>query len=124
MFSRYLRRSVLALSGLAAGFIIAAPQLTHASLPPSYLPPASSSSSSSVIVPFTRPYKVAIQVGHYKNNELPPELSRLVGSTGTYGGGRSEVDLNLDTSNRIVRLLRAQGITVEMLPATVPTGYT
>jgi hypothetical protein len=33
------------------------------------------------------------------------------------------VDLNLDVSNRVAKLLRAQGVLVEVLPATVPTGY-
>ena len=63
-------------------------------------------------------------MGHYKNDEMPPQLGRLVGSTGTYGGGRSEVSLNLDISNRVAKLLRAQGIIVDILPSTVPTGYT
>jgi hypothetical protein len=71
-----------------------------------------------------RPYRVALQVGHYKNNELPPSLSSLSGHTGAYGGGRSELELNLDVANRSARLLRAQGVIVDILPATVPTGYT
>src|SRR4051812_35855808 len=69
-------------------------------------------------------YRVAVQIGHYKNNELPEALSRLVGSTGTYGGGRSEVDLNFDVANRLAAVLRAQGVQVDLLPATVQTGYT
>jgi hypothetical protein len=84
-------------------------------------PQAVQAAPQSVIT--SRPYKVAIQIGHYKNSELPPELSRLVGSTGTSGGGRKEVDLNNDISQRVARLLRAQGVEVELLPATVPTGY-
>ncbi len=70
-----------------------------------------------------RPYHVGLQVGHYKTSELPDELSRLSGHTGTAGGGRTEVDLNLDVSNRVARLLRNQGVVVDILPATVPTGY-
>lgn len=70
-----------------------------------------------------RPYRVAIQVGHYKNNEMPDELDHLSNNTGAMGGGRTEVDLNLDVSNRVAELLRAQGVLVEILPATVPTGY-
>jgi N-acetylmuramoyl-L-alanine amidase len=69
-------------------------------------------------------YRVGVQIGHYKNNELPPQLSRLVGSTGTYGGGRSEVDLNADIAVRLAALLRDQGVLVDVLPATVPTAYT
>ncbi len=71
-----------------------------------------------------RPYHVAIQSGHYKENELPTDLARLSGDTGTAGGGRTEVDLNFDVSNRVAKLLRDQGIVVDVLPATVPTGYT
>ena len=74
--------------------------------------------------PAPRTYRVALQVGHYKNNELPPELSRLSGHTGAYGGGRSEVELNLEVAGRVARLLSDKGVVVEVLPATVPTGYT
>lgn len=73
--------------------------------------------------PATRAFRVGVQVGHYKNNELPDELWRLEGSTGTSGGGRTEVDLNFDVANRVAKLLRAQGVVVDILPATVPSGY-
>lgn len=71
-----------------------------------------------------RTLRVALQVGHYKNNELPPQLSSLSGHTGAAGGGRREVDLNLEVAGRVARLLRAHGVVVDILPATVPTGYT
>lgn len=71
----------------------------------------------------SRAFHVGVQIGHYKNNELPDELWRLEGSTGTSGGGRTEVDLNFDVANRVAKLLRAQGVVVDLLPATVPTGY-
>src|SRR5687768_11528928 len=66
---------------------------------------------------------VAIQAGHWKNNELPDELARLRGSTGAVGGGRTEAQVTLDIAQRTARLLRAKGLTVEILPATVPTAY-
>jgi N-acetylmuramoyl-L-alanine amidase len=66
---------------------------------------------------------VAIQAGHWKSNELPDELARLRSSTGAYGGGRSEAQVTLDIAQRVARLLRAKGLTAEVLPATVPTGY-
>lgn len=72
----------------------------------------------------TSNYRVAIQVGHWKNDELPEQLSSLEGNTGTSGGGRREVDINMDVANRVAKLLRDAGVTVEILPATVPTGYT
>jgi hypothetical protein len=70
-----------------------------------------------------RAYRVGIQVGHYQNENLPEELASIEGNTGAAGGGRTEVDLNLDVSNRVAELLRSQGVLVDVLPATVPTGY-
>ena len=66
---------------------------------------------------------VAIQAGHWKNNELPDALARLRGSTGAVGGGKTEAQVTLDIAQRTARLLIAKGLTVEVLPATVPTGY-
>jgi hypothetical protein len=66
---------------------------------------------------------VAIQAGHWKTNELPDVLARLRGSTGTSGGGYAEWQVNLNIANRTAQMLRTQGLTVEVLPATIPTGY-
>ncbi|HUP27537.1 MAG TPA: N-acetylmuramoyl-L-alanine amidase [Chloroflexia bacterium] len=66
---------------------------------------------------------VAIQAGHWKSSELPDPLARLRGSTGAAGGGRTESQVTLDIAQRVARLLRSKGKTVEVLPATVPTGY-
>src|SRR3954470_19632774 len=70
------------------------------------------------------PYRVAVQIGHYKNSELPEALSRLSGHTGAYGGGRSEVDLNYDVAQRLAAILRGKGVVVDIVPATIQTGYT
>ncbi len=67
---------------------------------------------------------VAIQAGHWKSAELPDPLARLRGSTGAVGGGHTEPEVTLALAQRTAALLRAQGLTVEVLPATVPTGYT
>jgi N-acetylmuramoyl-L-alanine amidase len=72
----------------------------------------------------TRPYHVGIQSGHYQESQLPVDLARLADDTGTAGGGRKEVDLNWDVSNRVAKLLQDQGVVVDVLPATVPSGYT
>src|SRR5688572_24838429 len=80
---------------------------------------AGANSSSTTAAPRVN---VAIQAGHWKVNELPAPMSHLRGSTGTSGGGRTEAQLNLDIAQRVARLLRAEGLTVEILPATVPTG--
>jgi N-acetylmuramoyl-L-alanine amidase len=67
--------------------------------------------------------RVGIQVGHWKSGELPDELARLRGSTGTFVRGLSEVEVNLDVARRVEALLVAQGVAVDLLPATVPPGY-
>jgi len=67
--------------------------------------------------------RVGIQVGHWKNSELPAELASLRGSTGAAGNGWREVDVNLDISRRVAALLEKQGVTVDLIPATVPIRY-
>ena len=67
--------------------------------------------------------RVGLQVGHWKIAQLPASLARLRGDTGTYGGGRSEVDLNMDIAQRTAVLLQNAGVQVDILPAPVPTGY-
>jgi len=69
------------------------------------------------------PRRVGIQVGHWRNDELPEELRRIEGQTGTSGGGVSEWQLNLDVANRVAALLRGHGYAVDILPAAVPPGY-
>jgi N-acetylmuramoyl-L-alanine amidase len=64
-----------------------------------------------------------LQVGHWKSNELPEELARLRTSTGAYYGGIDEAELNLDIAQRVKPLLEAQGVIVDLLPATVPPSY-
>lgn len=62
-------------------------------------------------------------MGHLRSNELPDELARLRNSTGTRWGDVTEADLNLDIVNRIKPLLEAQGVVVDVIPATVPIAY-
>ena len=52
------------------------PAGTHVSLP------AASTNTSQQAQAVARPYRVGLQIGHYKNNELPDVLYRLEGSTG------------------------------------------
>lgn len=68
-------------------------------------------------------WRVGLQAGHWKSNELPDELSRLRASTGTAGGGYREYEINLDVANRAAAYLRSAGVTVDVLPATVPPSY-
>jgi N-acetylmuramoyl-L-alanine amidase len=65
--------------------------------------------------------RVGLQVGHWRNDEVPPELGRLQG--GAYGGGKQEWEVNLDLALRTMALLEEAGVAVDILPATVPPSY-
>lgn len=82
--------------------------------------PANTSASTASAAPRVN---VALQAGHWKAAELPEPLARLRGSTGANGGGRNEAQVTLDIAQRVAAMLRDKGLTVEVLPATVPTGY-
>ena len=69
------------------------------------------------------PWRVGIQAGHWKVEELPAELRRLRSSTGARYGRYREVDANLEIARRVVQYLQAAGVQVDLLPATVPRGY-
>lgn len=69
------------------------------------------------------PAKVAIQVGHWKNQEVPEELENLRQNTGASSSGVTELEINLDVSERIFNILRENNIDVEILPTTVPPRY-
>jgi hypothetical protein len=68
-------------------------------------------------------WRVGLQAGHWKSNELPDELSRLRGSTGAVAGGVREYEVNLDIAQRAAGYLRGYGVAVDVLPATVPVNY-
>jgi N-acetylmuramoyl-L-alanine amidase len=67
--------------------------------------------------------RVALQVGHWKMDELPPDLYRLRGNTGAAWGPYREVDLNLKIAELTAEILRAEGVEVEILPGAVPADY-
>jgi len=69
------------------------------------------------------PAKVGLQAGHWKNSELPDELEKLKGSTGSSGGGKAEWEVNLAIAEEVASILKQQGIEVDILPATVPKDY-
>jgi hypothetical protein len=69
------------------------------------------------------PAKVALQVGHWKTSEVPDELHRLRGNTGASGGGTTESEVNMAIAGETKVLLEKEGITVEILPATIPPHY-
>lgn len=70
------------------------------------------------------PPRVGLQVGHWKTQELPDELQRIrERGGGTNGGGKTEWEVNLVIVEKVASLLRSQGITVDIIPATVPKNY-
>jgi len=100
---------------------------TAAPATPLPVPPPAAGSPTPLATPTPRPAgtppRVGLQVGHLRANELPEELARLRSSTGARWGGVSEAELNLAIVNRIKPLLEAEGVLVDVLPATVPPGY-
>lgn len=69
------------------------------------------------------PIRVGLQVGHWKNDELPDELSNIKNNGGTSGGGFPEWEVNLNIAQRVKQLLEEKGVVVDLLPATIPPGY-
>lgn len=67
--------------------------------------------------------RVGLQVGHWKNSEFPAELAVLRGNHGAYGGGKIEWEVNYDIAVRAEKILEAEGVEVDILPATVPPKY-
>ncbi len=67
--------------------------------------------------------RVAIQAGHWKTGEAPDEFPNLRFQFGASIAGIDEVNVNLDIARRIAVILRAKGIIVDVLPATIPPSY-
>lgn len=69
------------------------------------------------------PPRVGLQVGHWKNEEVPEELKRLLGNTGATGVGKAEWEVNYAIAQETAKMLESQGISVDILPTTVPKEY-
>ncbi|OHA62701.1 MAG: hypothetical protein A2748_02200 [Candidatus Wildermuthbacteria bacterium RIFCSPHIGHO2_01_FULL_45_20] len=69
-------------------------------------------------------WKVGIQIGHWKNDEVPEELSRLEDNHGASGGGKMEWQVNYMIAWHIAMLLDKEGIRTELLPTVIPPNYT
>ena len=67
--------------------------------------------------------RVGLQVGHWERENLPEELAILRTQSGASSEGYNEVDINYAVAHRVADILRARGITVDILPATIPPGY-
>jgi len=100
---------------------------TISGAPPNGLPESSVGNANlSWLKGWTRPdvnAKVAIQVGHWKSDDLPDELRNIRGNTGAQAGGFTELQVNMQISKLIAESLRGKGIDIEILPATVPPNY-
>lgn len=91
-------------------------------------PTAGAGASSTIRIPIpknvpTGPRRVAIQAGHWKSDEAPDELRRLIPQTGAEWEGVTEVEINLDIAQRVGVILNSKGIAVDILPTTIPVGY-
>ncbi len=69
------------------------------------------------------PWRVGLQIGHLDAALLPDELRRLRNSTGAYAGGIGEVEINRAVVHAVAAILEAEGVVVEVLPATIPPGF-
>jgi N-acetylmuramoyl-L-alanine amidase len=67
--------------------------------------------------------RVGIQVGHLDAAKLPTELEKLSWNFGASAGGVNEVDVNQTVADATAAILRGKGITVDVLPATIPPSY-
>jgi|GEM_PF-2333039 len=66
--------------------------------------------------------RVAIQAGHWQQDKLPLALDYLR-QNGAAWGGVAEWQINLAVANATAALLRERGYVVDVLSATVATGY-
>jgi hypothetical protein len=67
--------------------------------------------------------RVGLQIGHLEPENQPDELAGLRYSTGGYAHGISEVNVNKATALLLKEMLEFEGISVDILPATVPPNY-
>ena len=68
------------------------------------------------------PVKIALQVGHWRADEAPRELSGLR-RNGTSWNGTHEREFNLVIVRRTAAMLEELGYVVDILPAVVPPDY-
>lgn len=120
-------------SAVAAGAPVAAEEPCDPTRPALPLPGASDPGRQAYFAGFRAPLpaaplwnppgpkRVGLQVGHWQNEAVPPELGRL--QHGAVGGGKQEWEVNLEVAERAKALLEAEGVEVDLLPAAVPPRY-
>jgi hypothetical protein len=70
------------------------------------------------------PLRVGLQIGHLDNDQVPEELSGLTrNGAGAVAAGYNERDTVAVIAELAAERLRAAGVEVDVLPATVPPGY-
>lgn len=67
--------------------------------------------------------RVGLQIGHMNADEHPAEHARLRISTGGEANGVTEVEINRAVAEATAARLEAAGVTVDLLPASVPPRY-
>ena len=82
------------------------------------------SSWRQVLLTTLGPPRVGVQVGHDGAAAHPLELRHLRGNTGGQAGSLREVTITREVATVLAAQLRQQGITVDILGATPPKGYT
>jgi hypothetical protein len=119
---------MLAMAGIAWSAVMAREAPGQFSLPPGAAPTAVAKSTPAALPTPILPAgpvsaRVGLQVGHWRSEELPDELAVLREQRGGVGGGVAEVSVTLPVVREVSNLLAARGVTVDILPATVPPGY-
>lgn len=69
------------------------------------------------------PVRIALQAGHWKNQEVPEELENLKRNGGASGAGKTEAQVVLHIAELTAVILREQGVEVDILPTTVSPEY-
>jgi N-acetylmuramoyl-L-alanine amidase len=123
----------LALGVLAALGVLLGALLFPAALTPSHAPPAPAAAPARTAAPAVRAAsptppplsgkRVGLQIGHWEAEQLPEEQAHLRDNPGAEDNGVSERDLNAALARLVADDLTAQGVRVDLLPATVPPGY-
>lgn len=69
------------------------------------------------------PVRVGLQIGHLDAQLHPEEHASLRWNFGGHSAGIDEVDVNIAVAAELRELLEMAGVTVELLPASVPPHY-
>jgi N-acetylmuramoyl-L-alanine amidase len=109
-------RRVFALGAVVCAVVLLAGMDTST---PNYLAPVPTTRARGI----QQPWRVGIQAGHWKISEAPDEQYRLRADTGAQWKNLTEAAVNLEIATRVQKQLQDAGVTVDLLPATVPPGY-